>query len=159
MIARLALALLVLACSACSSFNRDWEAAAGSSTATRWDGRWTSAQHKAHGGGPAGGRLRAIFEPTPEGRLAGRFRANWLAFVSSYAMTLEPVASPPRRKGARHFRGTHTLSPLFGGVYRYEAILAGDHFTARYHSSYDVGTFELERLRVANDCFPPHARH
>ena len=159
MIARLVLAALTLACSACSSFHREWEAAAGRSTATRWEGHWRSAKHKTPRGGAAGGRLRAIFEPAPQGRLAARFHANWLAFASSYEMTFEPVAGPTRGQGARAFRGAHALSPLFGGVYRYDALLAGDRFTARYDSSYDNGAFALQRLRMAKDCCPPHARH
>lgn len=156
---RLAVILLFGLCSACSSFDARWKAAAASSTATRWDGHWTSEKHRAPGGGAAGGRLRAVIEPAAEQKLTVHFRANWLAFASDYTMTLEPKAAGPRRTEVREFRGTHELAKMFGGTYRYDARLAGDRLSARYTSSYDVGTFALQRVQLAKDCFPARAGH
>lgn len=138
--------------SACSSFDRKWRTA--ESPATCWDGRWISEKHAAPGGGPAGGRLRCLLTEAatncfpkrpgikPAKALQADFRANWLAFASSYTMTLTPLP------GSRtDYRGTHELPAMFGGTYRYTARIAGDHFTARYDSSYDRGTFDLRRVR------------
>ena len=160
-------AALLVAGSGCSSFDSRWKtAAAPNSPASRWDGRWTSEKHRAPGGdGPAGGRLRAVLtglDPnglptqriTPSTKLRADFHANWLIFASSYTVTLEPVS------GSRtDFRGTHELPKLFGGTYRYDSRLAGDRLSARYTSSYDHGTFALQRIPARRDSPPAHARH
>ncbi len=156
---RLILALLVGLVSGCSSFEGRWKTAATSPTATRWEGRWLSEKHLAPGGGPAGGRLRAILEPAADQRLTAQFRANWLVFVSNYTMTLEPKAAGSRRTDGREFRGTHELSKMFGGTYRYDARMAGDRLTARYTSSYDDGTFTLQRLPPPKESPAAHAGH
>ena len=155
--ARLLLVLLCTMLAACSSFDAEWRSAQNSTTPhspTRWDGRWTSEKHRTHSGGPEGGRLRCVLTevatncfpakrpavPAPE--LRASFHANWQLFSSDYTMTLTPIpGSPP------DFRGTHKLPAMFGGTYRYTAHISGDHFTARYDSSYDHGTFALTRVR------------
>ena len=171
-VSRPLLAILCGALAACSSFDAKWRAAENPATAqgrTRWEGRWTSAKHTSREGGPEGGRLRAVLtelhipagsylQPGPPhgpgNPLRADFRANWLAFASSYHMTLTPVP------GARtDYRGTHELPAIFGGTYRYTARIAGDRFTARYESSYDRGTFTLQRLRRAKDSLPVDSRH
>jgi hypothetical protein len=156
---RLVLAMLIGLCSACTSFEGRWRDAATSSTATRWEGRWLSEKHVAPGGGPAGGRLRAVIEPAPEQKLTAHFRANWKIFASNYTMMLEPAPAGPRRSNVREFRGAHELSKIFGGTYRYTARLTEDRLTARYTSSYDDGTFTLQRVPTAKESPPAHARH
>lgn len=150
---RLLLLLVPILCTACSSFDSRWKAAESNKVATRWDGKWTSEKHVTPGGGPAGGRLRAVLEPAAEGCLTAHFHANWLIFSDDYTMTLKPKphSSGPRRQGTREFSGEHELPKSFGGVYRYTAKLAGDQFTARYTSSYDHGTFSLRRLPARKD--------
>jgi hypothetical protein len=150
---RLILLLVPVLSTACSSFDARWKAAAAGGPATRWEGRWTSEKHVSGGGRPVGGRLRAVLEPAAQERLTAHFHANWMIFSSDYTMTLEPArrASGPRRAGVREFSGEHELSKMFGGVYRYTARLAGDQFTARYTSSYDHGTFSLQRLPARKD--------
>lgn len=104
------------------------------------------------------GGLRCILEPA-DARLLAHFRADWLIFSSDYSMELKPVRpGPVKRGGPQDYRGTHDLPAIFGGTYRYEARIAGDHFTARYTSSYDHGTFTLQRVALYKDCFPSHAR-
>lgn len=154
---RLVLALLIGFCSACTSFEGRWKEAAASPAATRWDGRWVSEKHVTRGGKPAQGRLRAVIEPAPDEKLTAHFRANWMVFISDYTMTLEPAG--PRRSKVREFRGEHELGKIFGGTYRYTARLAGDRLTARYTSSYDDGTFTLQRVPPMKDSSPAHARH
>lgn len=150
---RLLLVLWPVLATACSSFDAHWRAAGSGGVASRWDGRWTSEKHVTGSGKPVGGRLRAVFEPAAQERLTARFRANWTIFTSDYTMTFEAKepAAGPRRSGAREFTGEHELPKVFGGVYRYTARLAGDRFTARYTSSYDHGTFSLQRLPARKD--------
>jgi hypothetical protein len=152
------LGLLAL-CSGCSSFDTRWKAAATSPTVERWDGRWTSEHHKTSSGSPMGGRLRAVTEPGAGQDLAAHFHANWLIFASDYKITLHPKTAGPGRKDEREFSGTHELPKIFGGTYQYEARLIGDRLTARYTSTYDHGTFTLQRVHLSKDCFPAHARH
>jgi hypothetical protein len=123
---------------ACSSFERDWrrQAAAGDAFTGKWDGRWTSSAHRG-----AGGRLRCILTKVEPGRYQARFKANWMAFTSTYSVTLQGE----QRGGKLIFRGSHNLGALFGGVYRYEGEATPQLFTARYDSSYDRGTFEMSR--------------
>lgn len=143
---RLGLLLLCGVFSACSSFDTRWKSAATSATAQRWDGRWTSEHHRTSSGSPEGGRLRAVLEPAAGGELTAYFRANWLLFTSDYRMTLKPKPAGPRRTNVREFSGAHELPKVFGGTYRYEARLVDDRLTARYTSTYDHGTFALQRV-------------
>lgn len=155
---RLALLLLCTLFAACSSFDRQWKSAASSPTATRWEGRWTSELHKTSSGF-SGGRLRAVLEPAPEGKLTAHFHANWKIFSSDYTMTLNPNGPVRPRAKVREFVGTHDLPKAFGGTYRYEAQIAGDDFKARYDSSYDTGIFTLRRLPNAKVYASAHAGH
>ncbi|HEX8311645.1 MAG TPA: hypothetical protein VF614_10030 [Chthoniobacteraceae bacterium] len=129
---------LALSLAACSSFERDWRRTSSSKDAFsgNWDGRWTSAKHRG-----AGGRLRCILTRVDARQYQARFKANWLAFTSSYLVTLQAE----QRGGRLIFRGSHDLGALFGGVYRYEGEATAQRFTARYDSSYDRGTFEMSR--------------
>lgn len=160
MTARLLLVLLCAVLPACSSFEAKWHAA--KTPATRWDGRWTSEKHTAPGGGPAGGRLRCVLVPASGSAFMGLsqprvehqvfsadFHANWLWFSSDYKMFLwsKKSLNSLRPSLPVDYSGWHILPNIFGGVYRYSARIAGDHFTARYDSSYDHGTFDLTRVR------------
>lgn len=155
------LALLIL-CSGCSSFDAKWKAAAQGKGGERWEGRWTSDKHVKRDGSPMGGRLRAVLQPTPQGALVADIKANWLIFASGYEMTFQPKLAGPRRSATpatREFSGAHTLPAVFGGVYRYEATLTGDHFQSSYTSSYDHGKFSMDRVRSDKDYASAHARH
>ena len=159
-VSRPLLAILCGALAACSSFDAQWRAAENPATApglTRWEGRWASARHTTQAGTPDGGRLRCVLEPADGQKLHACFRANWKVFTSDYAMSLAPVESG--RAAPAEFRGTHELPAIFGGTYRYTARIAGDRLTARYESSYDRGTFTLQRLRRAKDSLPVDSGH
>lgn len=148
--APLAVVLSTLLFAGCASFERDWRAAerrpeirsvSGSDAFTgRWDGRWTSAKHRA-GSGFAGGRLRCLLTKVDERRYEARFKADWMIFTSSYRTMLEVE----QRGAVLHLAGEHKLSEMFGGVYRYSGRVTADRFTATYDSSYDRGTFEMQR--------------
>ena len=159
-VSRLLPVLLCGALAACSSFEARWRAAEKPDTAgslTRWEGRWTSEKHTEPGGAPAGGRLRCVLEPAAEEKLHALFRAHWMAFTSDYEMSLAPAGSG--RAARAEFRGTHELPKIFGGTYRYTAHIVGDRFSARYDSSYDLGTFTLRRLGPPKDLRPNDSRH
>lgn len=149
----LLLALALIGLSGCSTFDSQWKSAHAPSRVTRWDGRWTSEHHVTKSGSAMGGRLRAVLEPLPDGRILTTFHANWLVFSGNYTMTLEP--RPPqtglRKHGGQEYQGNHELPKMFGGVYHYEAKISDNHFTARYTSSYDHGTFTMERLPAGKD--------
>ena len=147
---QMSLLLVLAACGGCSSFPKKWEAAGQPGEykrASRWDGRWTSARHKNAAGAPDGGRLRCVMQPAANGKLVAHFRANWQAFAANYEVDFSPK-SPVRGsklEGVMDFRGTHDLPKALGGTYRYDARIVGDHFSARYDSSYDSGKFEMTR--------------
>lgn len=136
--------------SGCSSFDRDWKAAErqpalksfsqADAFTGRWDGRWTSGKHQTSTGF-MGGRLRCILTKLDDRRYEARFKANWLAFASGYTT----IFNVERRPGELRLQGEHRMSAIFGGLYRYEGRVTPDHFSARYDSSYDHGTFELTR--------------
>ncbi|MDQ3625257.1 MAG: hypothetical protein M3463_22725 [Verrucomicrobiota bacterium] len=133
-------AVAALSCAACSSFNQDWKQAAAAPArdpfAGAYEGRWTSAKHRG-----ASGRLRCVFTRMDDTRYHGRFRANWMAFVSGYDTTFRTA----RRGDALEFQGEHDIGALWGGVYRYSGRIERGRFAARYTSSYDEGTFEMTR--------------
>ena len=158
---RFALAALMGLFPACSSFDSHWKnAAKEGSQATRWDGHWTSEKHRKSDGSPEGGRLRCVLEPREGKKLEAYFHANWLIFSSNFDMMLQPVAVGPRRPNARAYEGTHLLPAMFGGTYHYQATMDDNHFTALYTSSYDHGTFALQRVDLPkNHKLSPHTQH
>ena len=144
-ICRVFCAILVFGLAACSSFERGWRRAGREAHhdpfAGRWDGRWTSAKHA-----NAGGRLRCVLRPIDARHYGASFKANWLAFTSTYEATLDAE----RRGNELHFQGAHRLPAMFGGVYRYSGRATPQKFNARYHSSYDHGTFEMTKVADAS---------
>jgi hypothetical protein len=144
---RIPLALSMFVLVGCASFERDWKAAGARDQTSssepfsgRWDGRWTSAKHRTKTG-YAGGRLRCLLTKVDDRRYEARFKANWMIFASSYRTMLEVE----RRGRALHLSGEHELSPMFGGVYKYTGRVTPERFSATYDSSYDAGTFEMQR--------------
>ena len=140
-----ALATLCLLFAACAAFDPRWRSADGTAKsryATRWDGRWTSAQHHTLNGGSEGGRLRCVLERAG-GKLDAHFHANFLCFSANYNVTLEPK----KGGGPSDFQGTQELPAIFGGTYWYAARITKDRFVAHYDSSYDNGTLDLRRAK------------
>ena len=133
--------LAVLLLSGCASYERTWKAAA---TTTRyrdqfsgaWEGTWKSEKHR-----NAGGRLRCVLNRIDERHYHAHFKANWMAFSSTYKVVLD---AEPRGRQLR-FSGAHQLPKVFGGVYRYEGTATPRRFNATYHSSYDHGRFQMTR--------------
>ncbi|MEO7319552.1 MAG: hypothetical protein ABIZ56_11235 [Chthoniobacteraceae bacterium] len=148
-LARLSAVFALALCAGCSSFQEKWDAVGEPGkfqNASRWDGRWESARHKTAANKPDGGRLRCVIEPASDARIVAYFHANWQAFAANYEVIFSPkTPGGQKQDGVMEFRGTHELPKVFGGIYRYDARIASDRFSARYDSSYDSGKFEMTR--------------
>jgi len=133
----LALALLV---NGCSSFNRDWKAAAGQPTdnslAGRWEGKWLSeVNHHT-------GTLRCVLKREDDSKYTASFRATyWKILRASYQVEF----TGEMRDGIWNFHGDENLGWFAGGVYHYEGRLTPTNFHSTYRCQYDHGTFELTR--------------
>lgn len=140
-------------------FQREWGTPQTSGAPVRiagnWSGLWWSE-------GPSGhsGPLRAVVKVSPEDERMLRQRRGAkmnLVFDAGFGgwqtlfltvhkgydseMTLTPAGD--------HYdvEGRQVLSGLGGGEYRYSGGIYGDRFELRYESSYDNGTFYLERAK------------
>ncbi len=148
--ARMGMLACLFLLAACSSFERDWREAAATGTddrfSGRWQGRWSSSKHR-----NSGGELRCILKrsgPAASGQrdallYQAHFKARWLLFSSSYKVPL----TARLRGETLSFSGAHALPAVYGGLYRFEGSATPRHFSSSYHSSYDEGRFEMDRLR------------
>lgn len=131
-------ALLVL--SGCSTFNRDWKAAATSPTPAnsiegRWEGKWLS-DHNGHNG-----RLRALIKKLDNGQYETRFHAKY-GYVFSFGMQANLDVKPAG--GLWQFSGQEDLGKPYG-IYRYEGKASATNFFSTYKASFDHGTFQMTR--------------
>ena len=131
-------ALVVL--SGCSTFNRDWQAAAARPNPTdsiegRWEGRWLSA-HNGHSGS-----LQAIVRKLDNGQFETRYHAMY-ASVLSFGMQMNLTLMPTN--GGWVFSGEENLGRLYG-TYRYEGRATVTNFFSTYKASVDHGTFQMTR--------------
>jgi len=134
-----ALAALVVL-SGCSTFNRDWKAAAANpnpanSIEGRWEGRWLS-DHNGHNG-----RLRALIRRLDNGQYETRFHAKY-GGILSFGMQVNLDVKPAG--GLWQFSGQADLGKPYG-VYRYEGKASGTNFFSTYKASFDHGTFQMTR--------------
>jgi hypothetical protein len=136
-----ALLLPALLAGGCSTFNRDWRAAAqqpapSAAITGRWEGRWRS-EVNGHSG-----KLRCLVSQQDDTHYRADFRATYqhvLHFSYSVPLAVEPGPWDYR------FSGQENLGKLAGGIYRYEGRAAPTNFFSTYRSQYDHGTFELHR--------------
>jgi hypothetical protein len=125
----------------CSSFHREWRAAAkapppGDDIFGRWEGRWQSE--------PTGhsGRLRCLISKEREHEYIARFHATyWRVLSFGYTVPLEVQ----REDGTHQFSGHADLGRLAGGVYTYDGHATPARFFSIYNSEKDHGTFEMTR--------------
>lgn len=129
----------VVILSGCSSYGRRWKAAAGSPPADRFAGAWVGEWRSEQRGGS--GRLYCILTPGPKDRYTADFKAHWHGLSSQYQVPLDAE----RRPEVLIVRGSHDLSFLFGGQYRYEGRITPDLFDCTYDSRYDKGRFIMRR--------------
>lgn len=161
MTARLLLAALALAVSACSSsFDHAWwHSGPGITTLRdrfpgvprpigpsrfdgRWSGRWTSDKHRVPFTKRAeSGEMRLVLAKAAPGKYRADVRAHWLLFRSDYEVLLDGQ----ERQRVLRLRGVQNVRPIFGGPYRYDAVVTPTRFTMRYDSRYDRGKVELTR--------------
>jgi len=131
---------VVLLCG-CSTFNRDWRAAAGKtappdSLEGRWEGRWVSEVSGHHG------RLRCLLTRESDDRLAARFRANYgkvLHFTYTVPLSVQT------HYGGWEFSGEENLGKFAGGVFYYEGRASPTNFFSTYRAKHDRGFFEMRR--------------
>ena len=147
--ARLAALLLAFTLSSCAgpSFQREWKAAAPPSTGAtsdaatgRWEGTWKSDLNGHHG------RLACITTApaSPGGDHEFFYRATWMRVLSGSYRAKHRVT--PQPNGDLTFSGSHQMPSWAGGEYRYDGLIRGDVFTARYECSIDRGTYEMRRV-------------
>jgi hypothetical protein len=133
--------LLVLVAAGCSTFNRDWKAAARSAPLAdtiegRWDGTWRSETNGHHG------RLRCLITRRPDGDYDARFHANYniiLPLRYGYTVPLEVQET----NGVFKFQGKAKLGWLAGGLYEYAGEVVTNRFFSTYKCQRDHGTFEM----------------
>ena len=126
--------------SGCSTFNRDWKAAAvpapTSSIAGRWEGKWLS-DHNGHSG-----KLRALIRPLDNGQYETRFHAKY-GGIFSFGMEAK-FDVKPAADGQWQFSGAEDLGKAYG-VYRYEGKASATNFLSTYKASFDHGMFQMTR--------------
>ena len=134
---------LLLILTGCSSFDREWKAAAEQrqpDISGRWEGRWLSDKN-GHTG-----RLRAVMTQTDSEHYKAHFHATfWKIFHATYMVPLEFE----KRNSELFLKGEADLGKLSGGTYVYEAKATPNEFFSTYRSKYDHGTFEMKRPKPA----------
>jgi len=137
-----ALGLLLVALTGCSSFGREWRAAArqpapATGIGGRWEGVWVSEVNDHRG------RLRAILTPETDQVWRARFHARYAGLLTfGYTVRLHTTAAAD---GEVRFEGEADLGKLAGGVYSYSGRANPTNFHATYRSRDDHGRFELHR--------------
>ena len=139
----LGLVVVGLLLNGCSTFNRDWKAAAVTAAPEddvqgRWLGTWLS-----EGNGHSG-RLRCLLTRDATGRYQARFHAKYkkiLGFGYTVPLTVE-TTNPAFR-----FRGEADLGWYAGGLYHYEGQASLTNFFSTYRCPADHGTFQMRRPR------------
>lgn len=132
---------LAAASSGCSSFNREWEKAAGQtrlkeSVTGMWEGTWKS--NAGHGSG----KLRCILSSEGEGSYVANFESTyWGIFRFGYTAKLAGRPLDERITLA----GEEDLGWLRGGKYSYAGYVTAEKFECSYSAKYDNGTFMMTR--------------
>ena len=133
--------LLIVVCTACSTFKRDWNQARNDPVSIQgmagaWDGDWRSAVNHHHG------RLQCLMTKESEGKYRARFHATFAKiFHSTYTVPLSVVES----NGVYRLEGEADLGSLAGGTYKYLGQATPTNLNSTYQSKYDHGLFELKR--------------
>jgi hypothetical protein len=137
-VAAVALGLLM---GGCSTFNRDWRAAASQPAPRQgitgaWEGVWRSEVNGHHG------KLRCLVTASADANYKARFRARYsqvMSFSYTVPLRVEPGENPFQ------FTGGAELGWYAGGSYRYEGKASPTNFSSTYRSKYDHGTFQMTR--------------
>ncbi len=132
---------LVTLFTGCSTFNRDWQAAAklpapAGSIEGAWDGTWKS-DHNGHNG-----NLRAIITRVDANTYQARFRAKYMTVLS---FGQETRLTGTKAGNAHEFAGQNDLGKAYGGIYYYQGNATPERFFSTYKCSIDHGTFQMTR--------------
>ena len=133
--------LFALALSGCSTFNREWKAAARTPLPLtdiqgRWDGTWLS-DVNGHTG-----RLRCLLSKAEDRHFQARFKATYWKILR-YSYTADLLFEPA--DGSFKLSGDTDLGWWAGGLYHYEGSVSSTNFFATYKNKYDHGTFRMSR--------------
>jgi hypothetical protein len=140
-VGRAAILVVLISFTGCSTFHRDFEAAAALPTTAAgiqgpWEGRWLS-DVNAHTG-----QLRCLLTELDAGRYHARFWATyWKIFRATYDVQL----NVRNENGKYLLEGESNLGKLAGGIYRYKGYATPTNFFSTYESKYDHGTFQMTR--------------
>lgn len=137
-------ALLLVVLGGCSTFDRDWDAAASTPAGDPWIGRWEGTWHSDVNGHH--GELRCIITRA-EGRASARYHATYtwcvIPFTFEYTVPLTVV----RDGDAWTSRGSAELGCwIAGGLYEYEGRAQSGRYVATYRSDFDHGIFRMKRV-------------
>ena len=133
--------LAALATVGCSTFNREWKAAAATPAATndvsgRWQGIWRS-DVNGHTG-----KLRCMVTRQSGTNYTARFHAKYRKILS-FGYTVELAVQ--ESAGLFHFQGEANLGKLAGGIYDYAGEASATNFFSTYRCKYDHGIFQMSR--------------
>jgi len=123
----------------CSSFHRDWRAAAHRPAVGiqgRWEGKWQSDSPKHYG------RLRCLLTKIDSEKYEALFHAKYRKILG-FGYTAIFVGTNANETFS--FAGEADLGKLAGGIYRYEGTISPTNFFSTYKSKYDNGTFRMGR--------------
>jgi hypothetical protein len=131
---------LVLLSVGCSTFDRDWKAAAADTGIEgRWVGRWSS-DHNQHND-----VLRCLITRKEGNIYSTRFHAKYkFGFLPiSFGYGLDMTVT--EANGQYQFQGQADLGKLAGGLYQYTGTGTTNQLQFNYRSPKDYGTFNLQR--------------
>ena len=136
--------VVALITTGCSSFNREWKAAALHPTPTntmtgRWEGIWRS-EVNGHTD-----RLRCLITPGTNGTHAARFHAEYKRFFIRFKFGYTVPLLLKTNEGRFEFASEANLGWYAGGVYRYRGSVTPTNFFSTFDSKYDRGVFEMTR--------------
>lgn len=126
----------------CSSFHRQWQAAATQPATTDLAGAWVGTWRSEASGHD--GELRAVVTRTGPGAYQAQYHAVY-ADVLTFDYTVELMET--RQVGDRvEFQGQSDLGWLAGGVYHYLGSANATEWRCTYRSDEDHGVFEMRRV-------------
>ncbi|MDB6057009.1 MAG: hypothetical protein JWO95_853 [Verrucomicrobiales bacterium] len=135
--------ILFLTASGCSSFHKNWRAAALQTPTDDISGRWTGTWKSDSNG--HNDKLRCIISKIDEQHYSAQFHAKYKKILS-FSYTVSLIATNDA-SGRHNFKGEADLGKLAGGRYTYEGFATPTNFFSRYNSKYDHGIFELSRIQ------------
>ncbi|MBI3877375.1 MAG: hypothetical protein HY300_15695 [Verrucomicrobia bacterium] len=134
-------ACIALVCAGCSTFDRDWKAAADTPAAPgsiegRWEGTWKS-DRNGHNDS-----LRCLLTRTGTNTYAARFHAMYQKILS---FTYTAPLAGREENGKFKFTGQADLGIFAGGLYHYDGIATPTNYLSTYRCPSDWGTFQMQR--------------